>query len=95
MRPSSAPLTRTHPCRCKQTHPAVAMIAGLPLLVCPDADGDAMRVAFAKDGIPYLITGDPENDAPTLVERLRAEIRELDSDVGELREALAKKKGKE
>lgn len=96
MRPSSAPLTRTHPCRCqngKGVHPAVAMIAGLPLMVCPDADGDAMRVAFGKDGIPFLLVGD--GTGLTEVERLRAEVREMAGELQELREAVAKRKGKE
>jgi hypothetical protein len=52
------------------------MIAGLPLMLCPDADGDAIRLAFVKGlPTPVLLTGDPE--ALTAIERLRAEVREL------------------
>ena len=58
MRPSTGPLVRTHPCRCGDVHPAVVMIAGLPLLVCPQVDGDAVCVVIQKNGIPYLVTGE-------------------------------------
>jgi hypothetical protein len=89
MRPSAAPLVRTYPCRCKQTHEAIAMIAGLPLMLCPNADGDAIRLAFVKGlPTPVLLTGDPE--ALTGLERLRAEVRELAAEV----EALKRKRAK-
>jgi hypothetical protein len=60
------------------------MIAGLPLMLCPDVDGDAIRLAFVK-GVPtpVLLTGDPE--ALTGLERLRAEVRELAVVVEDLR----------
>jgi hypothetical protein len=70
------------------------MIAGLPLMLCPDADGDSIRLAFVKGlPTPVLLTGDPE--ALTLVERLRAEVRELQAAVEGLIERAGRRKKEE
>lgn len=108
MRPSSAPLTRTHSCRCGQTHPSETMVAGMPVLRCPDTDGLALQfvteyieVTVVNDKekrktitcMPYLVTGFA---APTpRIDILAADMRAMSDEIRELREAVAKRKGKE
>lgn len=62
MRPNTAALIRSYPCQCGETHTAPVVIHGLPVLICPKADGDALRISFNTDGTPYLRTGERKPD---------------------------------